>query len=106
MGLVRLFSFVLHPPLIGVELWKGLRVLEPILHIDANGSRRLYNLRGVIYFSCDHFTARVVNCNGMVWFHDGLFTGKRLVYESSNMSSIPTGDSILVIYIRDDSHVT
>ncbi|KAH9952326.1 hypothetical protein BGW80DRAFT_1196772 [Lactifluus volemus] len=81
-------------------------MLEPILHINTNGSHHLYNLCGVIYFLCKHVTARVVNCNGMVWFHDGIFTGKCLVYELTNMSSILMSDSILAIYICNNSHVT
>lgn len=33
------------------------------------------NLRGVIYFKDYHFTARVWDANGNVWFHDGQTTG-------------------------------
>jgi hypothetical protein len=105
MGLIRSFSFVLHPPLIAIELWNGLRMLEPILYIEANGSRCCYNLCGVIYFSCKHFMARVISGNSMIWFHDGIFTGRHLVYESTNISLIPMTDSILAIYIRENTRI-
>ena len=98
--LVRSFSFVCHPPLLCIELWHRPRLLDPVLHIDAGGFRRQYNLRGVIYFLGKHFTSRFIARNGMVWFHDGLLTGSSLIYMSSDISSIPIEESTLAIYIR------
>ena len=98
--LVRSFSFASHPPLLCIELCQSLRLLDSALHIDAGGLRQQYKLRGVIYFSGDHFTSRVITRSGMVWFHDGIFTGRSLVYESADASSIPIQQSILAIYIR------
>ncbi|KAF8218438.1 hypothetical protein L208DRAFT_1351415, partial [Tricholoma matsutake] len=40
-----------------------------------------YYLRGVIYFAANHFTARLITRSGMVWYHDGIFTGRSLIYE-------------------------
>jgi hypothetical protein len=73
--LVRSFSFAFHPPLLCIELWQRLRILDPVLNISVGGLRREYKLRGVIYFSGEHFTSRIITKNGMVWFHDGIFTG-------------------------------
>ena len=98
--LVRSFSFTLHPPMLCIELWQRPRMLDSFLHIEAGGLRRQYNLRGVVYFSCDHFTSRVIAKNGMIWYHDGLLTGSRLIYESVDISSIPMEESILAIYIQ------
>ena len=100
--LVRSFSFIFHPPLLCIELWQRPRLLDSILHIDAGGSRRKYKLRGVIYFSGQHFTSRIITGNGIVWFHDGLFTGRSLVYESQDISSIPVEESTLAVYIREN----
>ena len=99
--LVRRFSFASHPPLLCIELWQSPRLLDSILHIDTGGSRRQYKLRGVIYFSGEHFTSRVITSNGMIWFHDGMFTGNSLLYESLSISSIPMKDSTLAVYVRE-----
>jgi hypothetical protein len=40
-----------------------------------------YKLRGIIYYGDSHFTSRVIYDNGMVWFHDGITTGKTLIYD-------------------------
>jgi hypothetical protein len=98
---VRSFSFVLHPPILCIELWQRPRLLDPVLHIDAGGLHRRYTLRGVIYFSGEHFTSRVITRSGMVWFHDGIFTGGSLVYESQHISTIPVEHATLAVYIRD-----
>ena len=98
--LVRSFSFTSHPPLLCIELCQRMSLLNSVLHVDADGLHRQYKLRGVIYFLGDHFTSRIITRSGMVWFHDGIFTGRSLVYESANVSSIPMQQSILAIYIR------
>ena len=100
--LLRSFLFAFHPPLLCIELWQIPRLLDPVLHINVGGLHRRYKLRGVIYFSGEHFTCRVITRNGMVWFHDGIFTGSSLVYESPDISSIPMEESTLAVYIRDN----
>jgi hypothetical protein len=80
-------------------------VLEPILYIDADSSHCCYNLCGVIYFSCEHFTARVISDNGIIWFHDGIFMNRCLVYELTNISLILMTDSILAIYIYINTYI-
>ena len=63
--------------------------LEPDLWISCDDSCVCYNLqvRGAIYFDNNHFTERVVSSTGMIWFHDGIFTGHTLIYESQNLNS-------------------
>ncbi|KAJ7205355.1 hypothetical protein C8J57DRAFT_1258864 [Mycena rebaudengoi] len=34
-----------------------------------------YAIRGVIYLTKQHFTARLVKPNGAIWYHDGILTG-------------------------------
>ncbi|KAJ7886457.1 hypothetical protein B0H14DRAFT_2180885, partial [Mycena olivaceomarginata] len=41
-------------------------------------SVRLY-LRGIIYGGFNHFTCRVIQLDGWVWFHDGITTGRSTV---------------------------
>ncbi|KAF8583875.1 hypothetical protein K439DRAFT_1347478 [Ramaria rubella] len=39
------------------------------------------NLVGLIYFGSDHFTARIIDHQGHIWFHDRIATGRTCVYE-------------------------
>ena len=57
-----------------------------------------YNLRGVVYFSDKHFTARMITNTGTVWFHDGMLTGSSLLYESQNLATVCTDRAILAVY--------
>jgi hypothetical protein len=100
-NLHRLSSFVWHPPLLGIELWDGMTGFDSELTIEVGGSRHAYSLRGVIYYAGEHFTARVVTKTGMVWYHDGIFTGSSLVYESGVISSVPRENAIIAVYTRN-----
>ena len=63
--LIRSFSFTCHLPLLCIELWHGPCLFEPVLHIDADGIRQQYKLCGIIYFSGEHFTSRIITSNGV-----------------------------------------
>ncbi|KAF8220714.1 hypothetical protein L208DRAFT_1071954, partial [Tricholoma matsutake] len=53
------------------------------LDITSGSVRRKYHLRGLIYYAAEHFTACFIARSGMVWYHDGLLTGRSLVYEGT-----------------------
>ncbi|KAF8225703.1 hypothetical protein L208DRAFT_1305230, partial [Tricholoma matsutake] len=36
---------------------------------------------------------------GMVWYHDGLFTGQSLIYEQAKPDSLPNENVIVGIYL-------
>jgi hypothetical protein len=74
--------------------------LDSIIWISCEDSRICYILRGVIYFNNDHFTERVVTSTGMTWYHDGIFTGRSLVYESQILTSITNENAVMAFYIR------
>lgn len=99
---VHSFSFASHLPLLCIKLWQIPHLLDSILHIDARGLVQWCKLHGVIYFLGEHFTSRVITSNGMVWFHDRLFTGNSLVYKFVDISSIRLEDSTLAVYIQDN----
>ncbi|KAF8585375.1 hypothetical protein K439DRAFT_1343599 [Ramaria rubella] len=46
-----------------------------------NQGRTQLNLVGIIYFGSDHFTTRIIDHQGPVWFHDGIATGRTCVYD-------------------------
>jgi len=82
-----------------IELWQGLHPFDPIAEIDVDGVHRQYSLHGVIYFAGAHFMACVITHIGMVWYHDGIFTGSSLVYKSADISLAPTENVITAVYI-------
>lgn len=89
------------PPLLVFDLsTTSALTLESIVWILCENSRVRYVLRGVIYFDNEHFTERVVTSTGMIWYHDGLLTGRSLVYESQDLTSIMTENAVMAFYIR------
>ncbi|KAF8235426.1 hypothetical protein L208DRAFT_1257082, partial [Tricholoma matsutake] len=59
-----------------------------------------YNLRGIIYYLADHFTARFITASGMVWYHDRLLMGSSLVYKNMVLDQIPCENAIIGIYLH------
>ena len=43
----------------------------------------IYRLCGLIYFGEFHFTSRIVDHSGEVYYHDGMKTGEKLVFEGN-----------------------
>jgi hypothetical protein len=104
MYLSRVTTFVQTPPLLAFDLGNtgNVPLLDPILWISCGDTRICYSLRGIIYFENGHFTERVITRTGMVWFHDGMFTGRSLLYETNNMASISLlNHAVLAFYARD-----
>ena len=98
--LIKRTTFVQAPPLLAFDLSNGSDLtLDPVVWMSCEHSRVRYVLRGVIYFENQHFTERVVTRSGMIWYHDGIFTGRSLVYESGNLTSITTENAVMAFYI-------
>ena len=101
---IRHTTFVQTPPILAFDLSCGsdlsITSIDPVVFISCENSRIHYVLRGVIYFYNNHFTERVVTSTGMIWYHDGIFTGRSLVYESQNLASITAKDAVMAFYIR------
>ncbi|KAF8875566.1 hypothetical protein BD779DRAFT_1450037, partial [Infundibulicybe gibba] len=62
-----------------------------------------YNLRGVIYYGGQHFTARLITTNGVVWYYDGIRDESPVVWEASattllDMYQCGLQTAILTIY--------
>jgi hypothetical protein len=38
-------------------------------------------LKGIVYYSENHFTSRIIDTNSNVWFHDGMATGTQCINE-------------------------
>ncbi|KAF9455434.1 hypothetical protein BDZ94DRAFT_1351343, partial [Collybia nuda] len=64
-----------------------------------------YKLKGIIYFANEHFTCRIIQSDGTVWFHDGITTGRFLtrdgnIGDSINLSSSRTQDAVAAFYAQ------
>ena len=92
--------FVHTPALLAFDLDRDVPSLDPVLQITCTNTRIPYNLRGVVYFSDEHFSAHVITNAGTVWFHDGMLTGSSLLYESQNLATVCTDRAILAVYRR------
>ena len=112
--LLRITIFVQAPPLLAFDLGNNAPSLDPMLRISCQQpgpggqdtgtpvSNHCYSLRGVIYFENNHFTERVITSSGMVWFHDGMLTGRSLLYETNNLTSesITRDHAVMAFYSR------
>lgn len=68
------------PVLIPVVIQEGVKpIIERIINIDDTQ----YRLCGVIYFGGAHWTCRVIEVNGDIWYHDGISTKNKCNYEGN-----------------------
>ncbi|KAJ7095666.1 hypothetical protein C8R44DRAFT_554443, partial [Mycena epipterygia] len=54
---------------------------DRLLQFDSSGRLVRLRLRGIIYHGTSHFTSRFIDATGMVWFNDGITTGRRCTRE-------------------------
>ena len=70
------------PDILSFEIGLSAQMkIDPEISILVNGNSHLYQLRGVIYFGGQHFVARLVEQDTTIWFHDGIITGRNMIYE-------------------------
>ena len=101
-NLSRVTKLIQTPPLLAFDLGNDTPFLDPVLWISCRDTRaRYYSLRGIIYFENNHFTECVIINSGMVWFHDGMFTGRLLSYETNNLTLISRDHAVVAFYSRD-----
>ena len=98
--LMKRTMFIQSPPLLAFDISSCALTLDPVIWISCLNSRFRYVLRGVIYFENQHFTERVITSTGMIWYHDGIFTGPSLVYESQDLTTITMQNAVMAFYAR------
>ena len=98
INLLQTSRFVQTPPLLAFDLSNNFdsQYLNPELNIIGVQ----YFLRGVVYFANQHFTEHIITDSGMVWYHDGMFTGRSLVYISDNCATVTSHGAIMAIYAQ------
>ena len=101
--LMKRTTFLQTPPLLAFDISNdstSTLTLDPVISISCDNSQIRYVLRGVIYFDNHHFTERVITSTGMIWYHDGIFTGPSLVFESQDLTSITMENAVMAFYTR------
>ena len=99
-------TFVQVPPLLAFDLSDNFNCLLPldlVLQVTCQDSQFSYNLWGIIYFNNEHFTECIITKTNLVWYHNGMFTGHSLVYESNNLSLIITDKAVMAVYRHESS---
>ncbi len=59
----------------------SLKVEHTIKHV-IHGVEHMWSLFGMIYLGGGHFTARIIDGGGSVWYHDGARTGNLCIAEN------------------------
>ena len=106
--LTRVHKFALPLPLIALDISNCPEInLDHAFHIPIDDIESMYKLRGIIYYGQSHFTARVIQNNGLVCYHDGLERGKNLVYEGTlanlldnNLSECRGRQATVAMYVK------
>ncbi|KAJ6458429.1 hypothetical protein C8R47DRAFT_1080231 [Mycena vitilis] len=69
------------PTVIMIMLDSRKLVFDESLTLETEAGAKHFKLRGVIYSGGAHFTCRVVQRDGWVWYHDGIETGRNCIRE-------------------------
>jgi hypothetical protein len=70
---------------------------QEMLELMCDNLRQRYDLRGVLCGGSFHC---IITGSGMVRYHEGLLTGRSLVYEGMAPILIPRENAIIGIYLR------
>ena len=92
------------PAVIAFDLSQNpISLLESIVITTVNGDRMTYKLRGVMYHMDNHFTSRIISESGLMWYHDGILTGRQTVREGRicdiELGTCQTGRATCAIYV-------
>ena len=76
----RVYVFDYAPMFIPLTIDNDIPImLEQIAYMYENK----YRLIGIIYHGAFHFTSRIIDINGDIWYHDGLKTGRTCLQEGN-----------------------
>jgi hypothetical protein len=102
-------EYTLHsvPELMIILLDHNNLTFDRTLTFRVQGQEVRLQLRGIIYGGFGHFTSRVVQSDGTVWFHDGMTTRRQCIrefrYEDADKLALHTcreRRAIAVVYAR------
>src|ERR1700731_745127 len=63
------------PKLLMLEYPESSIETNPRIKYDTDGGEVYLNLKGIVYLGSFHFTSRLIESDGTIWYHDGRTTG-------------------------------
>ena len=99
------YSFTRIPSLLAFEFANKVLHINFLIDLGPQNEHHRMRLAGVIYYGQQHFTAQVILSDGQIWFHDGIETGRNLIYNGTiipnppNMSYCRGKQAVAAIYI-------
>ncbi|KAF8582879.1 hypothetical protein K439DRAFT_1350149 [Ramaria rubella] len=71
---------------------------------DTHNHHKNLSLAGIVYYDAmrQHFVARVIDKQGDIWYHDGINTGNKCVYEGN----VSTFDSTQLRIYKEQMEIT
>ncbi|KAJ7101098.1 hypothetical protein C8R44DRAFT_888062 [Mycena epipterygia] len=67
--------------IIGLAASGSKENIEPEITFGVRGRQKILTLQGIVYYGYFHFTSRLVDSEGRIWFHDGIGTGRNTTNE-------------------------
>lgn len=71
------------PPLLVAGLNNSSSLIRPHIKVPFDGKIYTLRLRGIIYGGGYHFTAKIIDVDGTIWYHDGQVTASSCRREGS-----------------------
>ena len=102
--ITSLFLFPL--PFMALDFANQDLQINHTFHIEINNQECVYKLHGIVYYGDSHFTACVISNNDMVWYHDGIATGRSLSYEGTfqnfnrPLKTCGSKEAVIIIYVK------
>ncbi|KAJ7213698.1 hypothetical protein C8J57DRAFT_1255995 [Mycena rebaudengoi] len=79
--MMRMSKILSIPPLLCLSLESRFILLEREISLQCQGIEYSLELRGLVYHSESHFTARVIRPDGGIWFQDGIVMQQAMVWD-------------------------
>ncbi|KAF8219439.1 hypothetical protein L208DRAFT_1418222, partial [Tricholoma matsutake] len=66
-----------------------------------NETLHIPTINHLIHITCREGRQVAYNCTGQTWFHDGMFTGNSLLYDSQAAGSVHNDGAVMAIYTSE-----
>ncbi|KAH6907191.1 hypothetical protein BKA70DRAFT_1104961 [Coprinopsis sp. MPI-PUGE-AT-0042] len=105
---VRVFKSTLRYLWVHVPGDAACNDVSRIVEINTESGPIRLTLKGIIYYSAEHFTVRLIDRESNIWFHDGMTCGSQAIREGRTLIQCEDyttrGESLMcdAIYVRLD----
>ncbi|KAF8576703.1 hypothetical protein K439DRAFT_1366490, partial [Ramaria rubella] len=81
-----------------------IKISHNMITKDTHNHHKSLSLAGIVYYDAmrQHFVARVIDKQGDIWYHDGINTGNKCVYEGN----VSTFDSTQLRIYKEQMEIT